>query len=64
MVTYRKAWEAAMLRRMLEAAEVDIDAMELTMKLEQAAAQKEASDSRAKREASRTYGARWQQPRS
>ena len=64
MDTYRKAWEAAMLRRVLKATEVDIDATELTMKLEQAAAQKEASDSKAKREASRTMRKTWQQPRS
>ena len=52
MDTYRKAWEAAMLRRMLQAAEVDIDATELAMKLEQAAAR--ASDGKVKREASRS----------
>ena len=54
MDTYHKAWEAAMLQRVLEAAEVDFDATELTMKLEQEAAQKEASDNKAKREAPKT----------
>ena len=43
-----------MLRRMLQAAEVDIDATELTMKLEQAAARKEEFDGKVKREASRS----------
>ena len=49
METYHKLRETAMLRRVLEAAEVDIDTTELTMKLEQAAGQKEASDGEASR---------------
>ena len=47
--TCRKTWEAAVLRRMLETAEVDIDTTKLTMKLERATAQKEASDSKVMR---------------
>ena len=53
MDTCRRAWEAAMLRRMLETAEVEIDTAELTMKLEGATAKKEAPDNEAKREASK-----------